>query len=124
MSRWRATTAYIRPDPSLDALYIADRDRKIAQLVQSFMVAFAPWIDTKYTEQVRVEELAAVLQEAAGFGIFLLSQPYELTLQWPKTDDLDLGTLTVTPALVKLTDEHGQKLGQAHVLVRELVAKL
>lgn len=88
------------------------------------MVSFAPWINTKNTEQVRVQALTTVFQESAGLGIFLLSQPHELAIQWPKANDLDPGTLAVTPALVKLTDEYGQKLGQALVLVRELVANL
>lgn len=81
-------------------------------------------MNTRHTEQVCVEELTAVLQQAAELGIFLLSQPYELTIQWPKANDLELGALAVTPALVKLTDEYGQELAQAHVLVPAMVAKL
>lgn len=88
------------------------------------MGAFAPWINTKYSEQDRVEALKTLLQEAAGLGIFLMSQPHELVIRWPEENELDSGTLAVTPTLVKLTDEHGQKLGQAHVLVREVVVRL
>lgn len=110
-------TAYIRPDPSSDRTYIADRDRKIAQSVQNFMQAFAPWMNTKYNEQDRAQALTAIFQEAAELGIFLLSQPSELVFQWPRENHLDPGRLAITPALVKLTDEYGQILGQAQVLV-------
>ena len=88
------------------------------------MMAFAPWINTKHNEQDRVEALRSIFQEAARLGTFLLSQPQELVIQWPGENELDLGTLAVTPALVKLTNEHGEKLGQAHVLVSPMVEKL
>lgn len=114
-------TAYIRPDPYSNRTYIVDRDRKIAHSVQSLIQAFAPWMNTKYDEQERAQALTAIFQEAAGLGIFLLSQPSELVFRWPQDDRLDPGRLAVTPALVKVTDEYGQILGQAQVLVGALV---
>lgn len=117
-------TAYIRPDPSTDRLYVADRDRNIVQFVQQFMRAFAPWMNPKYSEQDRVQALTTIFQTAAELGIFLWAQPSEMIFQWPEENQSDFGRLAITPALVKLTDEHGHKLGQAQVLVNALMARL
>lgn len=82
------------------------------------MRAFAPWMDPNFSGQDCVQALTALLEEAAGLGIFLWSQPSEMEFQWATDNQFDSGRLPVTPALVKLTDEHGHKLRQAQVLVR------
>lgn len=50
--------------------------------------------------------LMTKVQEIAMLWIFLLSQTSVLAIQWSAANDMELGILAVTPALVKHTDEH------------------
>lgn len=121
MSRWRVMTAYLRPDPAKDAAYIAQRDRHISDTVQSFGKAFAPWKSTGYKDEERARSLSAILEEAANLGIFLFSQPSTLKFHWPSSSEVGPGRIVVSPALVKLTDEKGQDLVEAQVVVNKVV---
>ena len=78
----------------------------------------------KYSEKDRTLALTTVLREAAGLGIFLLSQPHELIFHWPRATEMDSGYLATAPSLLKVTDEHGQRLASAQPLVQAVVAKL
>lgn len=117
LSQWRALTALIRPDPSSDNVYLAERDRRVAQSVHAFLQAFTPWMKPRYTHKDRSLALTTILQEATGLGIFLLSQPQELTMVWPRGSELAAGALALSPALEKVTDEYGQPLASPQTLV-------
>lgn len=121
MSRWRVMTAYLRPDPTKDAAYIAQRDRKINETVQAFAQAFAPWKSTGYKDEERARSLTAILEDAANLGIFLFSQPSDLKFHWPASNEMGPGKIAVSPALVKATDEKGQDLVEAQVMVNRVV---
>ena len=121
MSRWRVMTAYLRPDPTKDAAYIAQRNRQINDTVQSFAQAFAPWKNTGYKDEERARSLAAILEDAATLGIFLFSQPATLKFHWPTSGAVGPGRIVVSPALVKTTDEKGQDLMEAQVMVQQVV---
>ena len=121
MSRWRALTAYLRPNALEDTAYIAQRDRQINIIVQNFSIAFAPWQNPRYKDEERVRSLVAILKDAADKGIWLFSQPSEFQFQWRK---LSPGRIAVAPALVKITDERGQVLGQPQVMINMTAEKL
>lgn len=121
MSRWRVMTAYLRPDPATDAAYIAQRDKQISNTVQSFGKAFAPWKSTGYKDEERARSLSAILEDAANLGIFLFSQPSTLNFHWPSSSEVGPGRIIVSPALVKTTDEKGQTLVEAQVMVKKVV---
>ena len=121
MSRWRVMTAYLRPDPIQDAAYIAQRDRQIRDTVHSFAKAFAPWKSTEYKDEERARSLSAILEDAANLGIFLFSQPSTLEFHWPPAGEVGPGRVAVSPALVKRSDEKGQDLEEAQVMVHKVV---
>lgn len=121
MSRWRVMTAYLRPDPIKDTSYIAQRDTKINDTVQSFAKAFAPWKSTGYKDEERARSLSAILGDAATLGIFLFSQPSTLQFLWPASNRVGQGKIVVSPALVKTTDEKGRDLVEAQVMVDNVV---
>lgn len=121
MSRWREMTAYLRPDPTKDAAYIAQRDKQINDTVQSFARAFAPWKSTGYKDEERARSLSAILEDAANLGIFLFSQPSTLEFYWPSSSEVGVGSIVVSPALLKTTDEKGQDLVEAQVMVNNVV---
>ncbi|KAL2037110.1 hypothetical protein N7G274_010106 [Stereocaulon virgatum] len=118
MSRWRVLTAYLRPNPSDDTSYIAQRDHHINEMVRKFSTAFAPWQKSKYKDEDRKRSLSAILKDAAGLGIWMFSQPSDLQFQWSKSSELGSNMLAVAPALVKLTDERGQSLREPQVVIR------
>lgn len=121
MSRWRALTAYLRPNALEDTAYIAQRDRQISIIVQNFSIAFAPWQNPRYRDEERVHSLVAILKDAADKGIWLFSQPSEFQFQWQK---LSPSRIAVAPALVKVTDERGQVLGKPQVMIDMTAKKL
>ena len=121
MSRWRALTAYLRPNTLEDAAYIAQRERQINTIVQNFSVAFAPWQNPRYKDEERVHSLVAILKDAADKGIWLFSQPSEFQFQWRK---LGPGRIAVAPALVKVTDERGQILAEPQVMIDSTIRKI
>ena len=124
MSRWRVLTAYLRPNPSDDTSYIAQRDHQINEMVQVFSRAFAPWQNPKYKDEDRVRSLSAILKDAAGLGIWMFSQPSDLQFQWPRNSEVGANRIAVAPALVKLTDERGQSLSEPQVMIKMAAQKV
>ena len=121
MSRWRVMTAYLLPDPTKDATYTAQREKKIRNTVQSFARAFAPWKSTGYEDEERTRSLSAIMEDAANLGIFLFSQPSTIKFHWPSTREVGASSIVVTPALLKTADEKGKDLVEAQVLISEAV---
>lgn len=122
MSRWRVITAYLRPDPTKDAAYIAQRDRKINGTAESFAKAFAPWKSTGYKDEERARSLSAILEDAANLGIFLFSQPSTMKFQWPAAGEVRSEGIAILPALLKTTDEKGRDLEEARIMVDQVVS--
>ncbi|KAL6718178.1 hypothetical protein ACLMJK_004266 [Lecanora helva] len=122
--RWRTLSAYLRPDPSSDKDYLADRDRKIAVCVQSFTKAFAPWSSKKYPDEERMQSLAKIFQQGAALGLLLFSQPAELQFTWPQKVELQRGGLALTPNLCKYADQWGQKLSHAQTITESRKATI
>ena len=121
MSRWRVMTTYLLPDPTKDAAYLAKRDKQISNTVQSFARAFAPWKSTGYKDEERARSLSAILENAANLGIFLFSQPSTFKFHWPSASEIGASRIVVAPALLKTTDEKGQDLAEAQVMVNQVV---
>ena len=114
-------TAYLRPDPTKDAAYIAQRDRQISDTVQSFAKAFAPWKSTGYKDEERARSLSAILEDAASLGLFLFSQPSTMTFHWPAAGEVRSGKIVVSPALWKTTDEKGRDLVEVQIMINQVV---
>ena len=123
MSRWRALTAHLFPNPPDGSSYTVHRDRRIAKTVQAFSRAFAPWKNPKYRDEERMLSLSAILTEAAGLGMWLFSQPSTLQFLWPRPRDIKVGELVILPALMKTTDEHGKKLAEPQEVVSMMFEK-
>ena len=114
MSRWRVLTSYLSLEPSENHQYMTQRDRRINELSRTFSKAFAPWKNKRHTDQDRIKSLTAILTGAAELGIWLFSQPGELQFRWPKKKS---NMMVLAPALVKVTDERGEKLATPQIVV-------
>ena len=117
-------TAYLRPDPTKDTAYLAQRDRQIEDTVQSFAKAFAPWKNTDYKDEERARSLSAILEDTANVGILLFSQPSTLQFLWPSSSEVGAGRIALSPALVKTSNEKGQVLASPQVMVDKVIASV
>lgn len=124
LSRWRTLTAHLRPDPSSDSIYLAQRDETIIGIAHAFSHAFSPWENSKYRIEDRIMSISAILKEAAGLGVWMFSQPCELEFRWPKPREVGSSRIVVAPSLVKLTNEEGVPLEEPQVMVRPVLFKL
>lgn len=114
-------TAYLRPDPTQDVAYIAQRDRQIKDTAESFAKAFAPWKSTGYKDEERAQSLSAILEDAANLGIYLFAQPSTMKFHWPAAGEVRSGRIVVSPALLRTTDEKGRELVEAKIMVDQVV---
>ena len=117
MSRWRVLTADLRLPPSEDPAYMSQRDHRIEKLVEKWSRAFAPWRNSKYKDEDQMRSLSAIWRSAAELGVWIFSQPSSFQFQWPEQRDLRTHQITVTPALIKTTDEKGHALKQPQVIL-------
>lgn len=123
MSRWRVLTAYLRPRPSQDPIYIAERDQRINEIVKVFSRAFAPWKSLKYSDDDRGRSLSAILKDAADLGLFIFEQPSDLQFQWSKQSEVGTNRIAIAPALFKLSDEKGNTLLEPQVMLKSVVQR-
>lgn len=123
MSRWRVLTAYLRPKPSQDRAYIAERDQRIEEIVRSFCRAFAPWKNPKYSDEDRMRSLSATLKEAADLGLFMFAQASDLQFRWSKQSEGGSNRIATAPALIKVTSEKGIMLAEPQVMLKIAVQR-
>lgn len=123
MSQWRGLTAYLYSVADSSS-YITHRDRQISRTVEAFSRAFAPWRNLHSDDKERERSLSAILTDGAELGVWLFSQPSELRFQWPSDRTVGRDRIVVTPALVKITDEYGQRLAQPQIMVQRVVGRV
>ena len=89
--------------------------------MRAFTEAFAPWKNTKHTDQSRADSLTVIIKEASELGVWMFAQPTLLEWRWPKANER---SIVVAPALVKASDERGNSLKEVQVVVDAAVQKL
>lgn len=114
ISRWRVLSAYLRPDPSENTVYIAHRNRQVTELTQLFSRSLTAWKNPKYNDDERMRHLSAIIIEAVDLGICLFSLPTGFEFRWSRNEE---NKIEIAPALVKVTDERGHKLAESQVVV-------
>lgn len=102
---------------------VAARDDAIASLAERFTKVFEPYNDPNFTESHRLGHLTSVLKAAADLGVWLFAQPCSFNFSW-STPAATMDQVTVLPAVVKVCDEHGQRLLVPQVLVEEVSMQL
>ena len=75
------------------------------------------WKKPGYSDADRSRSLLAIIEGAADLGVWLFAQPSTFEFHWPKHSEAERGRLAVLPACVKTTDERGQGLREAQVVV-------
>ena len=83
----------------------------------------------KYADEDRVRSLCEIMKSAAELGVWLFAQPCTYEFRWAGLEDEKVGvgaqkrttttmtTMVIAPALVKVGDERGRRLGEGQVMV-------
>ena len=117
LSQWRRLSAHLRPKPSDDTTYIAQRDRRIEDAVETISRAFSPWRNPKHSDDSTIRSLTNILRSAADFDFVLFSQRTVFEWVWDPPQSNATNLIVLFPAMVKVADDDGQKLGIPRQLI-------
>ena len=135
ISRWRGLTAYLLLPASLATTtatattvpalpeYAAQRDAAISRHVAALTQTFAPWITPGREAETRIN-LAEIFKVAAAKGLLLFAQPCGFRFDWGQTAAREANVVAISPALVKVQDEHGSGMSSAQPIVDEVVKRI
>lgn len=121
LSHWRRTTAHLMSHYYAIDLRMRSSDPrryKINNLVNAIDGVLAPLI-SRMDDGSRIQDLEHLVERGAKFGWLLFSQPSLWTFDWRcKTSSLECleCDLVVLPALMQLSDKHGQALKTARTM--------
>lgn len=117
-SEWRMLTGFIRAEPQSDIEYGRTLNAKINRAVHALGEAFSPWQLPNKSASNRFESLQRILEEASRAGIMLFQQRSLYVFDWSSDHRGGIEAFTVTPALVKELDEHGEAMRSAEILIK------
>ncbi|EZF30586.1 hypothetical protein H101_05786 [Trichophyton interdigitale H6] len=114
---WRMLTArsYRGVPDTQKQKYLSTRAGNISKAVDAFTAAFRPFANPQHLESERIRHLAKVMEDAAELGIWLFEQPCGFEFIW---GNLAAGQVVVSPAVVKVSDEHGKPLQATKTVVK------
>ncbi|EFR02006.1 hypothetical protein MGYG_05009 [Nannizzia gypsea CBS 118893] len=117
---WRMLSAYGYRGVSATQkqAYKATRNEKISRVVKKFTAAFQAYASLQYPESARIRHLTSVVEDAADLGIWLFEQPCGFDFIWDKAA---VGKISISPAMVKVSDENGQHLHVEQEMVESTI---
>ncbi|PYI24011.1 hypothetical protein BO99DRAFT_398580 [Aspergillus violaceofuscus CBS 115571] len=116
---WRMLTSHLHAE-YLDTSSPAAQ-RNIAALVEDFSRTFTAFRNPQFSDPDAHRHLRSVVKEAADLGVWLFAQPCFFEFVW---GDAPPRSITTLPAVVKVSDEHGQRLATPRKIVEETIAQL
>ncbi|KAB8077962.1 hypothetical protein BDV29DRAFT_32187 [Aspergillus leporis] len=121
---WRILTAYLqkRDHSAQDTTAIVPPEDAIRSLAENFSGSFAPYSDPQFSDSDRVGHLTSVVRAASNLGIWLFAQPCAIDFRWECASTTP-DQVVVLPAVVKVSDEQGQRLLPPQVLVEETTTR-
>ncbi|KAF7590808.1 hypothetical protein BBP40_002330 [Aspergillus hancockii] len=122
---WRMLTAYLHKAgrSAQEITTTTPPEDAIRKLAEDFSTAFAPYSDSQFPDSDRLAQLTSVLRAASDLGTWLFSQPCTFDFRWD-TSSVPPDHVIVLPAVVKISDETGQRLLVPQVLVEKSVAQV
>ncbi|RAK78936.1 uncharacterized protein BO72DRAFT_446694 [Aspergillus fijiensis CBS 313.89] len=115
---WRLLTAHLHAD-YLDTSSPAAQ-RNIAALAGDFSRTFAAFHNPQFSDPDVRRHLRSVVKEAADLGVWLFAQPCSFEFVW----DAPSRSIAILPAVVKVSDERGQRLATPRKVVEEATAQI
>ncbi|PLB53309.1 hypothetical protein P170DRAFT_463048 [Aspergillus steynii IBT 23096] len=122
---WRMLTAHLHKagQPGQETTTVSVSENTIQSLAQDFSTTFASYSDPHFPESDRLAQLSSVFRAASELGTWLFSQPCSFDFRWD-TSSVSSDHVIVLPAVVKISDELGQRLPAPRVLVDKTVARI
>ncbi|KAE8141240.1 hypothetical protein BDV38DRAFT_237620 [Aspergillus pseudotamarii] len=122
---WRMLTAYLHRagGPGQETIPIDPPEDAIRSFAEDFTSTFAPYSDSQFPDSDRFAHLTRVFRAASDLGAWLFSQPCTFDFRWD-TSSTPPGQTVVLPAVVKVSDELGQRLLAPQTLVERTVARI
>ena len=124
-SRWRVLSSYLRPKPTEDASYTAQRDAHITDLADTLSRTFDPWALSRDSYGSRRDNLVNIMRKGSETGMLLFSQPSTFRWRWQlsasKAQQGGKLNVVLLPGLEKTRDENANELGRPLELLRPVV---
>lgn len=106
-----------------EATSIIPPEGVIKSFAEDFTSTFASYSDSQFPDSDRVAHLTRVLRAASDLGAWMFSQPCTFEFSWD-TSSIPRGHIIVLPAVVKVSDELGQRLLTPQTLVERTVVRI
>lgn len=97
------------------------RDEAIKIAVEEFTTAFKSYANPQRSSRGTTSHLKEVMQAMADLGAWLFAQPCGFEFVWDGTKD---GRCVIFPAMVKISDELGDRLTVKQVLIEAELSNL
>ncbi|KAE8422763.1 hypothetical protein BDV36DRAFT_279602 [Aspergillus pseudocaelatus] len=122
---WRMLTAYLHRTgrSAQETNPIIPPEDAIKSFAEDFTSTFASYSDSQFPDSDRFAHLTRVFRAASDLGAWLFSQPCTFDFCWD-TSSTPPGQTIVLPAVVKVSDEFGQRLLAPQTLVERTVARI
>lgn len=95
----------------------------IAEFAETFTKAFGPYSSAEFTEAERSRHIETIGKMATDLGIWLFSQPCSFEFRW-NGGGVSPDEIVTNPAIVKVADEHGQRLAAPQVLAEQTIVRI
>ena len=93
------------------------------EFAENFTKAFEPYSSPEFTEAERSRHIHNIGKMATDLGIWLFSQPCSFEFRW-NGSGISPDEIVTNPAIVKVADEHGQRLGVPQVLAEHTTVRI
>ncbi|GKZ99197.1 hypothetical protein AnigIFM60653_003402 [Aspergillus niger] len=119
MFAWRMLTTRLHAQ-YLDTTSEAAQ-KNIATLAEGFSEVFGLYRNPELPDADRRRHLVSVVKEAAQLSVWLFTQPCSFEFSWSAPSP---GSIVILPAVMKISDERGDKLPVPQKMVEETMAQI
>lgn len=128
-SLWKNLTGYLRPDLAAGTASMHATSHTAYEVARNFSDAFAAWSNSQYTEDRRIDHLAALVDHAIDIGTWLFQQPDSYRFTWNtlshngrnSTAKMMSSETVVVPGVFKMTHMGVLLNGQGQSIVQPVV---
>lgn len=120
MSKWRTTSATLLQKTYGGEHVLSRTDsryRNIENALRALDRILRPYTDQSRGDDERLKNVEEILKRGARVGFLFFSQPSVWKFDWDRPGDVNAGTMTIFPALIKVGDDNGQPIVPPRVII-------
>lgn len=126
---WKSLTGYLRPNIGRETTSKYTTSDTANRFARQFSIAFSSWSNPQYTEDQRIDHLAALVDHAIDTGTWLFQQPDSYKFNWNtlshngrnSTTKMMARETVVVPEVFKVTHMGALLSGQGQNVVQPVV---